>query len=223
MSMPVRVPSDGTVPATDRVLKHPNGWLWLVILGIGFTTWAAFLYIGIRARRRSWLVWAAVYGALLVLSGILDTSSAQPGPAVSGVGALALLAAWLGGTAHAAAIRKDAARPRLSGGASLEAARQRIGRRAEGRRLAAKDPVLARELGVGRPDIPGSDDFGLVDVNHAPQAALCQLPGITAEFAQRIVDLRQSAGYFQSGEDLGVTLDLAPNLIDGLQEYAIFL
>ncbi len=35
-----------------------KAWLLLTI-PFGFTTWAAFLYIGIRARRPRWLAWAA--------------------------------------------------------------------------------------------------------------------------------------------------------------------
>jgi DNA uptake protein ComE-like DNA-binding protein len=76
---------------------------------------------------------------------------------------------------------------------------------------------------VGRPDIPESDDYGLVDVNHASREALCRLPGITPEMAQRIADTREGVGFFRSAEDLGITLDLPPQLIDDIQEYAVFL
>jgi Helix-hairpin-helix motif len=226
MSVPQRIPPE--MPATTDsdpapVLTYPNGWLVLVALGLGFTTWAAFLYIGLRARRRAWLAWAAVYAALLVVFGVLD-SSANPSSAASGVAAIALLGAWVGGTTHAAVVRKDAARTRRPDGAArLEAARQRIDRRAEGRRLTARDPRLAREAGVGRPDVPGSDDYGLVDVNHASKEALCRLPGITPEMARRIADTREGVGFFRSAEDLGITLDLPPQVIDEIQEYAVFL
>src|SRR5215469_6856855 len=171
MSIPDRLPSDTSVPAPNRVLVHPNRWLLLVVLGFGFTTWAAFLYIGIRARRRSWLAWTAVYGVLIVVSGILD-GSAHPHSTASSIAAIFLLMAWLGGTAHAAAVRREAGRRTRPDDARLDTARQRIERRAEGQRLAARDPRLAREVGVGRPDLPGADDFGLVDVNHASQEAL---------------------------------------------------
>jgi DNA uptake protein ComE-like DNA-binding protein len=206
----------------NRVLEHPTRWLLLILLGFGLTTWAAFLYIGIRARRRSWLVWAAVYGALLVASLALD--SGTPSPAASSAGAIGLMAAWLGGTAHGAVIRRDAGRQvRQSSDPRLEAARQRIERRAEGQRLAAKDPRLAREVGVGRPDLPGADDFGLVDVNHASREALCRLPGITPEVAGRITETRGSVGLFKSAEDLGVTMDLAPSIVDDIRDYCVFL
>ena len=76
---------------------------------------------------------------------------------------------------------------------------------------------------MGRPDVPGADDYGLVDVNHAAPGALCQLPGITPRIAARIEQGRQSALSFISADDLCVTLDLPPDLTDDLREHAIFL
>jgi DNA uptake protein ComE-like DNA-binding protein len=227
MSVPQRIPPDPAAPVPapvpDRVLAHPNGWLLLVSLGLGFTTWAAFLYIGLRARRRAWLAWAAVYGALLAVSLVLD-GAANPSPTAAGVGAAALLSAWLGGTAHAATVRRDAGRQiRQSDGTRVDAARQRIVRRAEGQRLAARDLRLAREVGVGRPDVPGADDFGLIDVNHASEDALSRLPGITPETARRIAETREGVGFFKSADDLGIYLDLPPNQVDEIREYAVFL
>ena len=50
----------------------------------------------------------------------------------------------------------------------MAAARTRIERRATGRHMLASQPALAHEVGIGRPDIPGADDYGLIDVNHCP-------------------------------------------------------
>jgi DNA uptake protein ComE-like DNA-binding protein len=207
-------------------------WIVLTAAGAGFSTWAVFLYLGIRARRRLWLAWSAVYAAMMVVALVLD-GPANPGDTAESVAAIMLIAAWLGGIGHVAAIRRDAARrigrvaegdPLLGGrDPAIAAARQRIERRAEGRRLAVKNPVLARELGVGRPDVPGADDYHLVDVNHAASSALCQLPGITPEIAARIEETRQRAGYFSSAEDLCVTMDLPPGLTDDIREHAVFL
>jgi hypothetical protein len=181
------------------------------------------LYIGIRARRRSWLAWTAVYGALLVFWVVWDGSTPDNSAATNIAPAL-WMTSWIGGTVHAAVIKgKAAQRIRPPDNTRLEAARQRIERRAEGRRLAARDPRLAREVGVGRPDLRGADDFGLVDVNHASQQALCRLPGITPDLARRIAEAREGAGSFTSAEDLGISADLPPRLVDEMRDYAIFL
>ena len=68
MSVPQRRSVDRAEGTPVPILAHPNRWLLLVIVGFGFTTWAAFLYIGIRARRRGWPAWAAAY-ALMRFSG----------------------------------------------------------------------------------------------------------------------------------------------------------
>jgi DNA uptake protein ComE-like DNA-binding protein len=200
-----------------------KAWLLLAVIPFGFTTWAAFVYIGIRARRPRWLAWAAVYAALLVGYLVLDTA-VQNSNAADGAGAALALLAWIGGGAHAFAISGDAVR-RIEDRAdpALDAARRRIERRAEGRRLLATQPALAKEIGLGRPDISGADDHGLVDVNHASPAALAKLPGITHEVAQQIADRRAQAGGFSSVEDLGLVLDLPPGMIDQIRDTAIFI
>jgi hypothetical protein len=88
----------------------------------------------------------------------------------------------------------------------------------------AKDVVLARELCIGRPDLPRHyDDGGLVDVNHVSAAALTMLSGVTPEIAEHIVTLREEVGGFSSAEELAATADLHPDLVPEIKEYGIFL
>ena len=216
------VPGGGTHAVRGRSRFRGKAWL-LLCLPVGLTTFAAFLYIGIRARRRRWLVWAGVYAATLAGWLVLD-APANPGNTAQGVGAALALITWIGGGVHALVVSSDAVR-RIHGSEDprLEAAETRIERRAAGRHLLASKPALAREVGVGRPDISGADDYGLVDVNHCPAAALTRLPGISEELAARIVSERAQAGGFSSVEDLGVLLDLPPSTVDGLRDTAVFL
>ena len=198
--------------------------------GVGFFTWAVFLILGRNAQRRAWLVWSAVYAALMVAFCVLEAvSGSSVTDTAASIAPIPFAFAWFGGLLHVAVISKDATRRiqqvrRVSDGTPvLIAARERIKEREEGRRLAAKNPVLAREVGVGRPDLPGTQDFGLVDVNHAAPEALCTLPGITPQIAEYIEQTRQSVGLFTSAEDLCVTLNLPANLTDDLREHAVFL
>lgn len=210
------------VPATARGPGvRTRAWL-LLCLPFGVTTWAAFLYIGIRARRPRWLVWAGVYAGMFAGFAALE-NPAHPSETAKSVALCLLLAAWIGGGTHAIAVSGDAVR-RIHRGRdpAMEAAQDRIDRRAEGRHLLASRPALAREIGVGRPDLPGGSDYGLVDVNHASAAALTRLPGITQQLADRIVGQRAQVGGFTSAEDLGVLLDLSPDIVDGLRDMAIF-
>ena len=216
------VPAGGAHAARGGSRFRGKAWL-LLCLPVGLTTFAAFLYIGIRARRPRWLVWAGVYAATLAGWLVLD-APANPSNTAQGVGAALALITWIGGGVHALVVSNDAVR-RIHGSEDprLEAAEARIERRAAGRRLLAGQPALAHEVGVGRPDIPGADDYGLVDVNHCPAAALARLPGISNDLAARIVHQREQAGGFSSVEDLGVLCDLPPALIDGIRDTAVFL
>jgi DNA uptake protein ComE-like DNA-binding protein len=210
-------------PAHARTSRfRAKAWLLLTV-PVGLTTWAAFLYIGIRARRPRWLVWAGVYLAGVVVWLVLD-APAKPNSTAQGIAAAVALATWIGGGVHALVVSNDAVR-RIQGSEdpALEAAETRIERRAEGRHLLASKPVLAREVGVGRPDIPGADDYGLVDVNHCPAIALTRLPGVGNDLAARIVHQREQAGGFSSVEDLGMVLDLPPATVDGLRDTTVFL
>jgi DNA uptake protein ComE-like DNA-binding protein len=208
-------------PARASRLKG-KAWL-LLTLPLGFTTWAAFLYIGIRARRARWLVWAAAYAATLAVYGVLD-GPAHPSSTAKALAAAFWLVTWIGGGIHAFAVSNDAVR-RIQGRAdpAVAAAEARIERRAAGRHLLASQPALAREVGVGRPDIAGADDYGLIDVNHASAAALARLPGVTDDLASRIVGQRAQSGGFSSVEDLGMLLDLPPATVDQMRDVAVFL
>jgi DNA uptake protein ComE-like DNA-binding protein len=204
-------------------LLRDKGWLLFAAVPFGFTTWVAFLYIGIRTGRRQWFAWSAFYAALLVTY-ILLVGVGGNGSAAALAGAIIGILGWIGGGGHAVAISGQAARQiKVRTDPALVAARRRIERRAEGRRLAVTQPVLAREVGVGRPDIAGSDGYGLVDVNHASVAALAGLPGISAEVAGEIADKRADVGGFSSVEDLGIVLDLPPGVVDQIRDLVVFI
>jgi DNA uptake protein ComE-like DNA-binding protein len=90
--------------------------------------------------------------------------------------------------------------------------------------IARATPELAVELGIGRPDLERSfDDGGVVDVNHAPAAALRTIPGLTQEDVRRIVRVRGEVGGFTSAEELGLLADLPPRLTPVLRKHAVFL
>lgn len=218
---PARQVTHANEPETHAPRFRGKAWLLLAI-PLGFTTWAAFLYIGVRARRPAWLAWAAVYAATLAGYAALDTPR-HPSSTAQGMAAALAMVTWIGGGIHATVISNDAVR-RIGARTSpaLEAALARIQRQAEGRHLTATQPTLAREVGVGRPDLAGADDYGLVNVNHASAAAIARLPGMTDQLARRTVDARTRAGGFSSVEDLGMLLNLPPDTIDQMRDTAIF-
>jgi helix-hairpin-helix protein len=110
-----------------------------------------------------------------------------------------------------------------SGDPRLDGARQRLAQREQALELARKNPELALEAGVGRPDLPGAYDGGLVDVNHAPAEVIACLPTFDKELAGRVVAARGRLGGFASLEDLGTVLDLPGDQVENLRHHVVFL
>ncbi len=83
--------------------------------------------------------------------------------------------------------------------ASVEEARRK---RNEARQLAVKDPMMARELGIGRPESrQGYDDGGLLDLNLATAEQLSSLCGLPRNYAEEVVASRATLGRFMHVED----------------------
>lgn len=88
----------------------------------------------------------------------------------------------------------------------------------------ARDVVLARDLRIGRPDLPRLyDDGGLIDFNHVPAHVMTSVTGITPELAEHIVQVRSQVIGFSSAEELSSVAALPPHLTPEIREYGIFL
>ncbi len=106
---------------------------------------------------------------------------------------------------------------------AIAEAKDRIERRKEARRLAETDPALARDLHIGRPDVPRDyDDGGLVDVNHVPGAVLAADLGLTPDEVTDVIAARERLGKFTSAEELCAYTDLSPDRVDELRDLMIF-
>ena len=76
---------------------------------------------------------------------------------------------------------------------------------------------------MGRPDLPGAFDGGVVDVNHAPVEVIACLPNFDVDLARRLVKTREEIDGFASLDDLGIVLDLPGNQVERLRDYVVFL
>jgi DNA uptake protein ComE-like DNA-binding protein len=70
---------------------------------------------------------------------------------------------------------------------------ERLAARRRAVKLAQENPKLAAEVGVGRPDLSGSDGGWVIDINHAPADAIATLPDLDESLAQQIAGARESA------------------------------
>lgn len=200
-------------------------WALMPLITLGIATTLVFAVAAIRLRKP--IHWAAVIGYLALTTlnfSVLDSPDGSAGDALFGA---VLIVLWLGGTAHAFAIRSRVFAPSVRATPAYEGAvATALDRRAlrEAARETARDPVLAWELRIGRPDLPrGFDDGGLIDVNHVPPRELASLPGMTPVLVDQIVRARAQCDGFASVEELSVLADLPPTLTETLGEYTVFL
>ena len=196
-------------------------WLWLLVpLGsLGIASFVPPAYFAVRQRRRSGFVWSALL--LVAITAFFIVS--EPGDRRGirhGIGVALIMLCWVGGAAVTGGYL--AAAPQDDDPVSVARRDRELRERA--RDLAKKDPQLAVEAHVGRPDLRGDHrDGGLVDVNRVPASTLAGLPGIDAALADRIVATRRDVGGYASLADLLTTLNVDPTQLDDAADRMVFI
>jgi hypothetical protein len=194
----------------------------LPFVPLGLLSFGAFLYTGIRARHRRWIVAGVVYG-VVVYTGFVLAGATDEDAVASDVGITLLLVGWAVSTVHAFTIRAPyLERMELLEGKTYDQAEDRALEREEARRLAREEPARALEMGVGRPDREGFHG-SLVDLNNAPASVIEELPGVNRELAERIVVMREEVGGFSSLDDLAHVLDLPVAVVDRIRADVVVL
>jgi DNA uptake protein ComE-like DNA-binding protein len=199
----------------------------------GIFAFVPFLYLAlVRRQRRDWLICAG-YMAAVIITGVAFAALPDK-PGQNFAGALAVLLVGVGTVHSLVALRPGAmARDRAwqqveqqaeaSQHLALQTARNRIHQRAEVRKLVADNPVLARELLVGRPDLPRTfDDGGLVDVNHVGPEVLAWHLGLSPAEAQAVVAARDQLGRFTSCAEVSTYASLHPDRLDSVTDLIYF-
>lgn len=197
-----------------------NAWVLIPSWFFGFFTWVTFFVLGVRARRRDWILTGAAYAVFSALAffafGRPEVENDDTANTLLG---FALLVAWIGGAIHAG----------ITYWISLQ------GREVQPARL-------RQQAAVPPPPPPTSDDLGLgfgnptadylassqpvatppagtpieapVEANTATQRTLTRrLPGVTPELARRWIAERRRRGGFRDIDDLATALDLQPHEI----------
>lgn len=213
-------------PIGTRIAREwrRSWWILLTVVPFGYTTWAAFLYVGIAYRRAAWLIASASYAAVFVASLVLLEAHHGEHSGIRAFAGFLALAVWIGGFAHAMAIRRHVSEPRwATGNPALDAATERLAERRAAQELALRDPALARELGVGRPDIAGAHPRGVVDINNVGADAIVYTAAVSREVADHIIAARDRVGCFSSVDDIGSVAGLHPWDVERLKLYCVCL
>lgn len=241
-----RVPSsvcvmNQTWPAQPpRPSASTPAWLWAVpVFSCCLLGFVPPIVIAAKTRTRQAAMWAAAFTcAYLVGFALIGLQPDGADNIWTRLGALLVVATGIGGACYSAVVgsRLDwsgsAPRtlaplpaaphdPNEGAIAGVLAARQK---RAEARAVAQRDPQMARDLRIGRPDLQRHyDDGGLVDVNSAPPDVIAMWLGLTGEQAAHVVEVRQQLGRFERAEDLLNLVGLDPVAYDRACDRVIIL
>ncbi len=209
-------------------------WASVPVWSFGFLSFVPFLANAvIRRTKADWAVFAAYLAATvgLIVTGATVGSGNGGGSAAFGgyiialAGCAAVHAAIVFRPGNAPAAQVAAAPPgtRQHNKDAIVEAKSRIERRNDARRLAETEPALARDLHIGRPDLPRDyDDGGLVDVNHVPGTVLAAELGLAPDEVADVMAARDKLGKFTSADEVCAYTDLSPDRVDELRDLMIF-
>jgi hypothetical protein len=195
----------------------PVLWALLPLLSWGLLAPVPFIHAAVRLRTVGmWLV-AACYVLAWAVVGPAGVLAQDPDPN-DAVAAFSQLGLVVAATAHAFVLRPRVFPAPGAGDPAVAAALEARERRGRARAMLASDPALARELRIGRPDLPRQfEDGGLVDVNHVPAQVLVDRLGLTPEEAGRVVEARAQLGRYSSPAELAVYAELPDAAVEAVR------
>jgi hypothetical protein len=220
--------------------RRPTGvlrqvwWASVPIWSLGFLSFVPFLaHAVIQRRKQDWAVFAAYLAATVAMI-VAVSAVGSTGAATAAVGGFVIALAGAAAIHAAVLFRPSRGVSPLASSMPLgtrqrnrlavEEARNRIDRRKEARHLLQTNPALARDLHIGRPDLPRQyDDGGLVDVNRVAPMILIGHLGLTSAEADSVVRARDSLGRFTSADELCAYAGLSPDRVDELRDLMIFI
>lgn len=239
MSQPIH-PARSQQPIPSTALESPKQaggrrlWIWMPVWSLGMLVSVPFFRRAVLTRHRSdWLITAGYLFAtvleivFIALGGDSSKPHASPN-ALGDVGAGLALLLMGAGAAHASVLYRQPDPTRVDSqqdrnAAAVSEATQAARRRAEARRIVETNPVMARDLKIGRPDLQRTyDDGGLVDVNHASPELLTRMLGWSLTDAGIVIEARERAGGFSSLAELITYTELEPQRFDAVSDLLVF-
>ncbi len=203
-------------PAQQHGYGQPTGrWYYVITwVSLGLLAAVPFFHAAAHLNRPALHKTGAGFAAAsvvgMVLIGIAPTDEAgDPTGWLSNVGAVLLLAVMILATTQHVGLRREVyprpgvprpVDPNRDAVAGIETARAK---RTEARLLAERDPMMARELRIGRPDLRREyDDGGLVDLNAAPIETLAREFELSEQAARSLAEVRERIGRLDNVEEV---------------------
>jgi hypothetical protein len=231
MTAPAPHATPGTVRRAGPLawFLHGGWYVFVVVPSLGMLSFVPFVHAALRTGRALTWLWAALYIAAVISLFVL-----APGTNVGG----SMIGLMIVASVHSLVLRRQvwsgtADRPTPIGPApagpapgatdpAVAAVLAARARREGARHIVQRDPQMARELHIGRPDLRRAyDDGGLVDLNHAPPQAIAAVCGIDPAVATLITAARARGIPFASVDDVLAVVDVPYPLWDRIRDRAV--
>jgi hypothetical protein len=231
------VPTSQVPGKRSRGVLRRIWWTSVPIWSFGFLSFVPFLaFAMIQHRKRDRAVFAGYLMATVALVATLALVDVNSDAGAAAVGGFQLLLAGCAAIHACVLFRPGRAQPspeaawqrnqeaaRRRNQEVVLGARNRIERRNDARRPFQTNPALARELRIGRPDLPREyDDGGLVDVNRVPGAVLAAQFALTPQELTDLIAARDQLGRFAGADELRDHAQLSPGRVEELRDLMIF-
>ena len=214
-------------------------WTLVPLCSVGILACVPFFALAVATKKfKDWCVTAGYFVGTVLMFVVLAQGSPTTAPdqtassADSIGGGLILLLMGVGSVHTWLVYRQPAAEPAPwppaapamdANARAVARARAAVQRRAEARQIALTDPILARDLRIGRPDLPREyDDGGLVDVNHVSAEVLAESLGWTLADAEAVTAARAQTNGFSSVAELTAYVALDPYRVDAVADLLVF-
>ena len=210
-------------------------WLILSFTFLLYLNWTAFLYIGITARHRRWILYGVIYAIPSILFSFMastwNSNEIIDGNSIQGMIIFIMYSMGLISIIHAFYLRKeylvrlkalkkvndDQLRKKIAREYGLS---DRVSSDAHENSKVIKDEKQAVSDGFVK-DFHSKSVSSPVNINNDPEDLLVELPGVNIILAKKTIQLRESGVYFDSAEDFGQALGLKPHTVEKIKPYII--
>ncbi len=217
--------------------------LWIILTFTYFTNWLAFIYIGITARNRRWILYGILYLLPFFITNIVMSFYVDPSminergevsDAFTNIMGYIFMIPWLISVGHAFYVRKEYLW-RLRSLKQVETVEELHFQRRFKEMKNAEDRDLRRKINKEYedkyPQLKNSDIWNkdeteniiskkssslIVDINNDPEELIAELPGVGIILAKKAVKIRETSP-FGSLEEFGEALGIKPHILEQIR------
>lgn len=208
--------------------------LWILLTFTIVLNWVAFFIIGYKVKYKKWSMYGALYALPFTLFIIFDEMFFV-GETLIG---LVLFAGWVSSMIHAFRIRKEyllrleaielrkpederRLRGKIESEYGVQLKQKTSSSQMNGQQTNPIPPPILTTTQADNWIQPIQPNPVPVDLNHASELELAELPGVGAILAKKAIKERENRGGFRSLEDFSQPLGLKPHIVERIRPLVV--